>query len=384
MPYFARICWNLERWCKPSGPYGKSTNQDTYEYNYGFGHEEWLLDTSKLLDGYHYAHLQAFDIRNREEGDWMDDREGESITLFSLERNDEGPGTWWKIGKISNISGVKAHESAMTFNRYSNNGWIEEMDRQLNTIPRGIQNPHAIDILSAEDYHGDFFNIKFSPEDIALSEEPELVTSEIILDDLQDRCRYGRLYTIPDNWEGEVVGQQRNRIPFQGELAPQEGGPQEGNPQEGGQGRLYRRKKNSKVHKQIQTAMKAQLWLEYEVKRERPIETNCSVDFAVQLGGGCEIFYEIKTSNTVKDCIREAFGQIMEYAYYPADNHEVYERAIGLVIVSQNAINDSAKRYIDKLLGFKINIYYQRFNLDMNILEDAYPSDPLASDVTCN
>jgi len=55
----ARICWNTDRWIKPSGPLGKSKNHDSYEFNYGFGHEEWLLDTTKLINGYHYGYLQA-------------------------------------------------------------------------------------------------------------------------------------------------------------------------------------------------------------------------------------------------------------------------------------------------------------------------------------
>jgi hypothetical protein len=54
----SRICWNTQGWRKPSGSQGKSKNKKAYEYRFGFGHEEWLLDTTKLIKGWHYAFLQ--------------------------------------------------------------------------------------------------------------------------------------------------------------------------------------------------------------------------------------------------------------------------------------------------------------------------------------
>lgn len=55
----ARICWNTNGWTCPSGQIGKSKNKDSYEYKYGFGHEEWLFDIAKTIKGYHYGHIQA-------------------------------------------------------------------------------------------------------------------------------------------------------------------------------------------------------------------------------------------------------------------------------------------------------------------------------------
>jgi hypothetical protein len=53
----ARICWNSKMWRRPSGPNGKTKNKDTYEFQNGFGHEEWLLDTSKTIGGWKYGFL---------------------------------------------------------------------------------------------------------------------------------------------------------------------------------------------------------------------------------------------------------------------------------------------------------------------------------------
>ena len=55
-----RICWNTENWERPSGLTGKSKAKDSYEQTHHFGHEEWLFDKRMILsDGYLYGYLQA-------------------------------------------------------------------------------------------------------------------------------------------------------------------------------------------------------------------------------------------------------------------------------------------------------------------------------------
>lgn len=54
----ARICWNKYGWVKPSGKEGKSRYKDSHEAQYGYGHEEWLFDIGKTINGYHYGFLE--------------------------------------------------------------------------------------------------------------------------------------------------------------------------------------------------------------------------------------------------------------------------------------------------------------------------------------
>ena len=48
----------------PSGSEGKSLYGDSYENKTGFGHEEWLLDDSRIYesDSYHYAFLKPMNV----------------------------------------------------------------------------------------------------------------------------------------------------------------------------------------------------------------------------------------------------------------------------------------------------------------------------------
>lgn len=59
----SKICWNSEGWKFPSGSKGKSVVSESYETKYGFGHEEWLFDKSRMIDGYHYAFLQPLNLK---------------------------------------------------------------------------------------------------------------------------------------------------------------------------------------------------------------------------------------------------------------------------------------------------------------------------------
>lgn len=54
----SKLCWNTNNWQYPSGPTGKSADRKSHEYKFGYGHEEWLFDFDKLINGYHYAFLQ--------------------------------------------------------------------------------------------------------------------------------------------------------------------------------------------------------------------------------------------------------------------------------------------------------------------------------------
>ncbi len=65
MAKIARLCWNTNEWRRPSGRKGKSKSNDAYENEMGFGHEEWLLDDSKIMpDGYHYGFLEPMKVKS--------------------------------------------------------------------------------------------------------------------------------------------------------------------------------------------------------------------------------------------------------------------------------------------------------------------------------
>lgn len=163
MEKIARLCWNTNEWKRPSGRKGKSTNKSSYEKEVGFGHEEWLLDDSKIMpDGYHYGFLEQLNNKS-------DIHYGKvyDIHLYTI-----SPGKQRVyLGCLKNAVGVSLNESQEVYTYYQNNGWIEEMKQ---------------DVLLVEGNPRDFkpqlmFNIKFRFEDaeIKYSEQPILTKDSI-------------------------------------------------------------------------------------------------------------------------------------------------------------------------------------------------------------
>ena len=121
-------------------------------------------------------------------------------------------------------------------------------------------------------------------------------------------------------------------------------------------------------HNCMQNYIYEQLCKEYgrdNVGTEQDTGFGSRVDIVVKQNDETIIFYELKTSNSIRQCIREGLAQLMEYSYFPDRNN-----ASKLVVVSQNKIDNYNKRYINKLRrAFKILIYYQQFNTETNLLE---------------
>lgn len=74
------------------------------------------------------------------------------------------------------------------------------------------------------------------------------------------------------------------------------------------------------------------------------------IDLVAQTQSGKIIFFEIKTKNDARICIREALGQLMEYSYFPDKKH-----ADKLVVVGSAEKTTDTNKYI-QLLNDKHNI----------------------------
>jgi hypothetical protein len=59
MHKLARISYNSSEWRKPTGEAQKYEAPGTYNYQNGFGHEDWLFRSDWLLDGWRYAFIQG-------------------------------------------------------------------------------------------------------------------------------------------------------------------------------------------------------------------------------------------------------------------------------------------------------------------------------------
>jgi hypothetical protein len=124
-------------------------------------------------------------------------------------------------------------------------------------------------------------------------------------------------------------------------------------------------RKATLIHNKIQNEVYKILLTEFhgnEIGTEVPTNIG-SVDIARKLPDSF-VFYEIKTSQSIKTNIRQGLSQLLEYAYW-----NQIANVSELVIIGPCPSTDSSKKYLTKLrTEFKIPIYYRYFNLDTSVL----------------
>lgn len=114
-------------------------------------------------------------------------------------------------------------------------------------------------------------------------------------------------------------------------------------------------------HSLIQEKLIAQLSESYgsdNVSWENPCNGG-RIDVVLQ-EGTVHTFYEVKTGSSVKACIREAIGQLLEYTYWGA-----IENAKEMVIVSEFTLTKQAAEYLKFLTQkFNLPLRYQQITID--------------------
>ena len=114
------------------------------------------------------------------------------------------------------------------------------------------------------------------------------------------------------------------------------------------------------LHNEIQNHLFDDLVLKYGKKcvgTEQQTGVDTAIDIAVKTDEFCW-FYEIKTADSVKACIRQAIPQLLEYAYW----HGLDDRADRLIIVSPLPITPQADIYLTFLRKrFGLEVHYEQY-----------------------
>lgn len=171
----ARIVWNTNGWKKPSGAQGKASG-DTYESDTGFGHDEWLLDDSRIIDGCHYAFIEPLRKGQHQGNDYQ-------IHFFTINASSKKK---LYLGYIDSVHCLTTKEATQAIEEYKKRGWIKAMQEEITAVGGDassfgiIEGGSAISIL----------NIRFRMEDVHFLSEPKIIAA----DDDNTRATYYRLY----------------------------------------------------------------------------------------------------------------------------------------------------------------------------------------------
>lgn len=343
----ARLTWNDFGWVLPSGPFGKSEDESTHEGKYGYGHEEWLFDTSKIIDGFHYGFLEP--IRKEQDaflGKTYD------VWLFSI--NSETKKRFW-IGNIKSLMVIDRDEADRVQQIYIDKGWLKEMESQIRASganEKGFSNWKGVDL----------FNVKFNPNDI-FSNDPYFSLSDT--HPIKDQSRYSFTH-FKDEYE--VTIELENDFDF---ISSADNIEDDTDPKRNIHIRQPKAVEIIYLHRAISNSLIKTLRQQYgseNVTREHPAGYGANKIDIVVKNKNQMTFYEIKTYNCLKTSIREAFGQLMEYCFYP-DKRKAGE----LIIVTQLPVDKHTQDYFHHLRSiFKLPIYYQSYDLKSKTLSSKY------------
>jgi hypothetical protein len=306
----ARLTYNQNRWVFPSGPEGKSRAKMSYETTYGYGHEEWLLDLSKLIDGYHYGFLEPIN-KSRVKYQWKEF----DIYLFTV--NSTTNEKLW-VGKINNLEVIDEETSDRVKKIYERQGWYQEMKNDLKDL--------ELDESRMDKWPGiHLFNIRFEPADFERFPDNTLIAPD---DPSISSYHYVLLHAknipkIEQVSDGKFVLGRCN-------------------PERRFRGKSIKKKIEEKtieypfIHHKISVALEESLKQQFDdVYAEHATGFKTSIDL-VAVKGRKITFYEIKTSLDIRTCIRHAIGQLMQYSYFPTK-----KIAKELVIVTPYELKDA-------------------------------------------
>lgn len=97
----------------------------------------------------------------------------------------------------------------------------------------------------------------------------------------------------------------------------------------------------------------------------------CNIDMVMKTGDNKKTYYEIKTYSTVMYCLREAIGQLLQYAFY--GKSDPYPFPEELIVVGEPEPNEYEKAYLILLRKkYNMNLFYQSFNLERKTLSQKY------------
>ena len=329
----ARLVWNTNGWKFPSGYEGKSTSDGNFEAGSGYGHEEWLFDRTKPLNGYHYAFIQALNLET-------DIHVGKhlNISLYTTTKSDK-----FYVGTINNAEPISVDEGVWAYEEYQKRGWLKQMQDDLEFVGADAD---QFKQTSPEI----FFNLKFRFSDINQSEE---------------------LLRISIN-DPNITNNRFNLLSQKAQVVIDEDTVEELDEDEGNEkstGKVKRKVKYdseySPYHNQMQNEIRiflkaSKLYRYVYIEKGR-------VDLKAVTRDGEWHYFEIKTDGP-KMCVRKALGQILEYNHFPSSH-----RAKKLVIVGDEHPDEQVVAYLDLLRGtYGLPITYRCFDFSKKVLSEDY------------
>lgn len=320
MEKIARLSWNTEGWKRPSGSCNNLTGEGSSNYNVGFSYDEWLFDSSRIIDNYHYGFLRAMLFGHH--GYHIYD-----IDLFTISPLMNHNRIY--IGSLRNAVGVSKSESRHIIQIYQEKGWIKEMMDDVSRVGGKVD----------EFVQSCMFNVKFK-----FSEAEILYSNPKILDPHSLGHRYhlmnkkSEIRFLEDEKSNAYTFDTRNTVISEDNL---------------------RLKIMSNVEKHLND-----IYTYVDKNQQKTNSFNRKIDFVAFDSKTNESHFILISTSSARNSLNELLGPIMEYSYYPQE-----KRADKLLIIGSVPPDESDNVYMENLrTNFNIPIWYKWYSFTDNKL----------------
>lgn len=326
MHKITRISYNSADWQRPTGDARVYEVAGTYNHEHGFGHEDWLFRTEWLIDGWRYAFIQGV---NKSHSKLVEAGIPLDLTLFTIQpdKNRQFIAT---IHAVECLDDQQAQDALKVFKRQ---GWYKIMHKEISMVGGDTS------ALGDAKYAKHILNVRFRQEnvqrystrDFAPSDSPLLRWTRYQLYDVEG------IHSQIDKPEG-VRKRGSTSLPKILKFLRQGSTAIEVTPE----------------HSRMQEKLMKELKTEYPkavIIREKDY-----IDVSVQTEQE-QILFEIKSDLEPRTVIRQAMGQILEYAYHPNRAHSLPVR---LVIVGRHQPSPLDNTYLKHLQSeFSLPLTYR-------------------------
>lgn len=305
-----RIAFNSAEWRRPTGDAGKNEARSTFNAQNGFGFEDWLFRNEWQIAGWRYAFLQGV---NKSHKKLLRDRNPFDVTLFT-KQPDRRRRYVAIIRDIECLDTTQAREAKSVFEK---RGWLNEMRVEIGSVGGNLQ---ALDDPS---WTEEILNVRFRIENISWFDAETFASND---DPIMKWPRY-MLYDA--NGAGDALTRSGER---RGSGEPPSLAP-------------YLRRGTSWTevspeHARMQVKLLARLKRDFPEARVVPEEN--FIDVLVETNEAIRL-YEIKSDLSPRMVLRQAIGQLLEYAYFQI---APCGRSLHLIVIGRNPLSDCDSQYL--------------------------------------